>query len=390
MRVARARKIIGVDVPEAEMAGAFERLGFAFVKQGDSFVVTPPSYRFDIGIEEDLVEEVARLYGFERITAHPPRVAAQMLAAPERRRTLHELRERLAAADYQEVITFGFVEPQWELDFGGEANPIRLLNPIASPQSVMRSSLIGSLVDVVRRNHFRKVPRIRVFEVGRAFLRDPAVPAGPLSVAGVRQPLRIAAAAYGPALPEQWDAAERGVDFFDVKGDLENLCAPLSPRFEPAPHPAFHPGRSARVLLGGKLAGWLGELHPKWLQRYELPLPPVLFEVDATALAEVALPHPQVPSRFPPVVRDIALVFENDTPVQAVFDAIAADKPPIVQSVRLFSLYRGAGLPEGRKSLAFRVVMQHTERTLTDAEADAARDSLVSLLARKFSASLRK
>ncbi|HEX4927461.1 MAG TPA: phenylalanine--tRNA ligase subunit beta [Burkholderiales bacterium] len=390
MRVARARKIIGVEVTETEMASAFERLGFAFETEGDSFVVTPPSYRFDIAIEEDLVEEVARLYGFERITAHPPRVAARMLPAPERRRSLHELRERLAAADYQEVITFSFVEPQWELDFAGEANPVRLLNPIASHQSVMRSSLIGSLVDVVRRNHFRKVPRVRVFEVGRAFLRDPAVPAGPLSVAGVRQPVRIAAAAYGPALPEQWDAAERGVDFFDVKGDLEALCAPLTPRFEPAPYPAFHPGRSARVLLRGKPAGWLGELHPKWLQRYELPQAPVLLELDAAALAEVPLPYPHVPSRFPPVVRDIALVFENDIPVQAVLDAIEAEKPAIVQSVRLFSVYRGSGLPVGRKSLAFRVVMQDTERTLTDAEADAARDSLVSLLARKFSASLRK
>lgn len=390
MRIPRARKIIGVEVPEDEMAGAFKRLGFDFRKDGEAFLVTPPSYRFDIAIEEDLVEEVARLYGFERIAAHPPRVASRTLAVPERRRSLHTLRERLAAADYQEVITFSFVEPQWELDFAGDADPIRLLNPIASHQSVMRTGLIGSLVDVVRRNHFRKVPRIRVFEAGRVFLRDAATLAGPLTVAGVRQPMRIAAAAYGPALAEQWDAAERAVDFFDLKGDLEALCTPLAPQFEPAAHPAFHPGRSARVLLGGKPAGWLGELHPKWLPRYELPRAPVLFELDAEALLEVPLPTSQVPSRFPPVVRDIALVFPDDTPVQAVFDAIQAGKPPIVQSVRLFSLYLGAGLPPGRKSLAFRVVMQHTETTLTDAEADAARDSLVSLLGRKFSATLRK
>jgi phenylalanyl-tRNA synthetase beta chain len=394
MRIPRARKIIGVEVPEEEMAGAFKRLGFGSRKEGDAFVVAPPSYRFDIAIEEDLVEEVARLYGFERIAAHPPRVASRTLAVPERRRSLHTLRERLAAADYQEVITFSFVEPKWEEDFGelslDGTQPIRLLNPIASHQSVMRTGLVGSLVDVVRRNHFRKVPRIRVFEVGRVFLRDAATQAGPLSVAGVRQPMRIGAAAYGLAFAEQWDAAERAVDFFDVKGDLEALCAPLAPRFEPAAHPAFHPGRSARVLLADKPAGWLGELHPKWLRRYELPQAPVLFELDAQALLEVPLPASQVPSRFPPVVRDIAMVFPDDTPVQAVFDAIQAEKPPIVQSVRLFSLYRGTGLPPGRKSLAFRVVMQHTEITLTDAEADAARDSLVSLLGRKFSATLRK
>jgi phenylalanyl-tRNA synthetase beta chain len=254
----------------------------------------------------------------------------------------------------------------------------------------MRTTLIGSLIDIVRRNHFRKVPRIRVFEVGRVFLRDPSVQAGPLTVAGVRQPVRVGGAAFGPALPEQWEGAEQPVDFFDVKADLEALCAPLSPRFEPAGHPALHPGRSARVLLGGKPAGWVGELHPKWLQRYELPQPPIVFELEAASLLEVPLPAPEVPSRFPPVVRDIALVFEESTPVQAVFDALEAEKPPIVQSVRLFSLYRGPGLPSGRKSLAFRVVMQDTERTLTDAEADAARDAIVGLLGRKFSASLRK
>ena len=390
MRLARARKIIGVAVPEEEMAGAFSRLGFAFRREADALVVTPPSYRFDLAIEEDLVEEVARLYGFERIAAHPPRVAARMLPAPERRRSLHDMRARFAAADYQEVINFSFVAPQWELDFAGEANPIRLLNPIASPQSVMRTTLLGSLVDVVRRNHSRKVPRIRVFEVGRVFLRDPAMEPGPLSVAGVRQPVRIGGAAYGPTLAEQWDAPEHPVGFFEMKGDLEAVCAPLALHCEPARHPAFHPGRAARVLIAGKPAGWLGELHPKWLARYELPQPPVFFELDAAALLEVALPEPRVPSRFPPVIRDIALVFPEDTPAQAVFDAMEAEKPPIVHSVRLFSLYRGAGLPSGRKSLAFRVVMQHTERTLTDAEADAARDALVGLLGRKFSASLRK
>jgi phenylalanyl-tRNA synthetase beta chain len=214
--------------------------------------------------------------------------------------------------------------------------------------------------------------------------------AGPLAVAGVRQPMRVGGAAFGPALAEQWDSPERPVDFFDVKADLEALFAPLAPRFEPAAHPALHPGRSARVVLGGKSAGWLGELHPKWLRPYELPQAPIVFELEAASLVEVPLPAPEVPSRFPPVVRDIALVFDESTPVQAVFDALEAEKPPIVRSVRLFSLYRGQGLPSGRKSLAFRVVMQHTERTLTDAEADAAREAIIGLLGRKFSASLRK
>jgi phenylalanyl-tRNA synthetase beta chain len=389
MRVARAQKVIGVPVPAEEMAGTFSRLGLIFRKETDALVVTPPSYRFDIEIEEDLIEEVARLYGFERIAAHPPRAPATMLRSPDTVRSAHALRERLAAADYREVINFSFVEPAWEADFAGETNPIRLLNPIASPLSVMRTTLIGSLVDVVRKNHSRKIPRIRVFEVGRAFLRDAAVTDGPLSVAGVRQPMRVAAAAFGPAFEEQWGVETRGVDFFDVKADLEAVAAPLPARFETAEHPAFHPGRSARVLLEGRPAGWLGELHPRWQRKYELPQPVVLFELDAALLGSVPMPRFEPPSKYPPVARDISAVFALSTPVQAVLDALQAEKPPLVRSVALIDVYRGQGVPRGSKSLAFRVVMQHTERTLTDAEADAARDELVALLGRKFSATLR-
>ena len=389
MRVGRAQKVIGVPIAADEMAAAFRRLNFSFKRETEAFTVEPPSYRFDIEIEEDLVEEVARLHGFERIAAHPPRAAARMLAAPDARRGLHALRERMAAADYREVINFSFVEPAWEADLAGEANPIRLLNPIASQVSVMRTSLIGSLVANLRYNQARKAGRMRVFEVGRVFLRDPAEQDGPLSVAGVRQPMRLAAAACGPAFEEQWGAPARPVDFFDMKADLEALAAPLAARFEPAPHPAFHPGRSARVLLEGKAAGWLGELHPRWQSKYELAQPAVLFELDAALLQGVPIPRPVAPSKYPPVGRDISLVFPAGTPVQAVLDALEAEKPPIVRSVRLLDLYRGAGVPKGSKSLAFRVVMQHTERTLTDAEADAARDELVALLGRKFSATLR-
>ncbi len=389
MRIARAQKIIGVPVTAEEMAAAFSRLGFKQERKGESFLVHPPTYRFDLQIEEDLIEEVARIHGFERIAAHPPRAAATMLRTPERRRSLHALRERLAASDYQEVINFTFVEPQWEADFAGQGNPIRLLNPIASQQSVMRSSLLGSLVANIRYNHARRVERIRVFEVGRAFQRDPRVADGPLSVAGVQQPMRIAAAAYGPAVPEQWGMQTRPVDFFDLKGDLEALAAPLDLRFESAPHPAFHPGRSARVLIQGTSAGWLGELHPRWQQKYDLPLAPVLFELDAEPLQAVPEPEFAPPSKYPPVVRDIAMVFPAATPWEAVSEAISAQKSAIVRAVRIFDVYQGPRLPAGSKSLAFRVVMQHTERTLTDAEADGARDELVTLLGRKFSATLR-
>jgi phenylalanyl-tRNA synthetase beta chain len=389
MRVERAQKIIGIPVPAKEMGAAFKRLGFQYETKNHGFVVEPPSYRFDISIEEDLIEEVARVYGFDRIVAHPPKVAATMLVVPEQKRSLHVLRERLAAADYREVINFSFVEPAWEADFAGEANPIRLLNPIVSQQSVMRTSLIGSLISNLRYNHARKVPRIRVFEVGRVFLRDPQAKDGPLAVGGLRQPMRIAAAAYGPAFAEQWDTPPRAVDFFDVKADLESMLAPLVPRYEPAPHPALHPGRCARVTLDGSAIGWIGELHPRWQHKYELAQAPIVFELDAEPLQSVPLPRPQVPSAQPMVLRDISMLFPLETPAGAIFDAIQAEKPSIVRFVTLLSLFRGAGVPIDRKSLAFRVVMQHTERTLTDAEADAARDALVAVLSRRFAARLR-
>jgi phenylalanyl-tRNA synthetase beta chain len=394
MRVARAQKIIGIPVPEREMAEVFKRLGFSFKKKSGTLVVVPPSYRFDIEIEEDLIEEVARVHGFDNIPALPPCAPAQMRAQPEARRSLHALRERIAACEYQETINFAFVEPAWEADFAGEANPVRLLNPIASQASVMRTTLLGSLVGNVRSNHARKVERVRVFEVGRVYLRDASAADGPLSVAGLRQPVRVGGAAFGPALHEQWGAKPtRGVDFYDVKADLEAVCAPRRLRLEAATHPALHPGRSARVLIEGEAgfeqAGWLGELHPRWQQKYELPQPVVLFELEAEVLAAAPLPQAHQPSRFPPVVRDIALVVDARLEAQTLLDAAEAEKPAIVRGVQLFDLYQGANLPAGTKSLAFRVVMQDTERTLTDTEADAARDALIGLWGRRFGAILR-
>ena len=397
MRVARARKVLGIEIAAKEIDSIFRRLNFSYKKKKNEYTVSPPSFRFDLEIEEDLIEEVARLHGFDNIPAHPPRAQALMHARPEAKRSLHALRERVAACDYQETINFSFVEPGWEADLAGEANPIRLLNPIASQASVMRSTLFGSLLANLRYNHARKLPRIRAFEIGRVYLRDAVAADGPLSVAGLRQPMRVAGAAFGPALDEQWGAPARAVDFFDVKADLVAICAPRRLRFEAAAHPALHPGRSARVLIEGfagsgagyECLGWVGELHPRWQQKYELPQPAVLFELEADSLGMAPLPQPTRPSRFPPVVRDIALLVDAGLPVQALLDAAQAERPPIVQAVSVFDLYQGPSLPGGRKSLAFRVVMQDTERTLTDAEADSARDALVELWGQRFGAILR-
>jgi phenylalanyl-tRNA synthetase beta chain len=295
----------------------------------------------------------------------------------------------LAAAGYTEVVNFSFVDAEWEQDYAGNAAPIRLLNPIASQLAVMRTTLIGGLVANVRYNLNRKLSRVRVFEVGRAFLRDPQVPDGELEVGGVRQPVRVAAIASGPALEEQWGVRERPVDFFDLKGDVEALFAPHQPRFAPAAHPALHPGRAARIELDGRPAGWIGEIHPRWQQKYELPGPAVVCEVDAEPLLAVPLPGLNEVSRFPPVVRDLAVVVDEGVSAQALLDALSGARPGLVQEVRLFDLYRGEGVRKGKKSLAFRVVMQDTGKTLTDAEVDAAMADLDELLTARFGAQRR-
>ncbi len=394
MRVARAHKIIGVQIPSDEMADIFVRLGFKARSEGrgadEFFTVTPPSYRFDIEIEEDLIEEVARLYGFERIPANPPFAVASMRALPEERRSLHDLRERLAAADYQEVVNYSFVEEGWERDFAGNAEPIRLLNPIASQLAVMRSNLVGGLIANVRYNLNRKLDRVRIFEIGRAFLRDASVRDGDLEVAGLCQPMRIAAAAFGTADEEQWGIAARNVDFFDLKNDIDVLLAPKKVRVESAPHPALHPGRSACVLLDGTKIGWIGELHPRLQRKYELPAPLVLFEMDAEPLLTLNLPQFTEVSKFPPVRRDLSYAFDEKTPVQAILNSLIRSKAPIIDTVSVFDVYRGKSIENGKKGLAFRVLLQDTQKTLTDAEVDAALADLRRVLEQEYGAKLRQ
>jgi phenylalanyl-tRNA synthetase beta chain len=246
--------------------------------------------------------------------------------------------------------------------------------------SVMRSSLIPGLVDAVAFNVRHKQSRVRVFEIGRCFRK-----AGD----DYAQPVRIGGAAYGDAHPEQWGAPSRRVDFYDVKGDLEALFAPREPRFEAAEHPALHPGKSAHLIVGTQVVGWIGELHPRWQQKYDLPLAPVLFEIEYDALKAAVVPTYHEIPKFPPVRRDMAALFDEQVPFQAVLEALKAHAPAIVTDVRLFDVYRGKDLEKGRKSLAFRVLLQDTRKTLTDAEVEAAVSQLRDVLRQRFDAKLR-
>ena len=399
LRTARAAKVIGVAVTDEMIADIFTRLGLPFTHQVDEngagqFSVTAPSYRFDVEIEEDLIEEVARVYGFENIPANPPVAPSAMLIAPENTRSLFAVRHQLADLGYQEVVNMSFVESAWEQDFAGNDAPIKLQNPIASQMSVMRSTLIGGLLANVRYNLNRKAGRVRVFEVGAIFKRNDAVADGPLAVAGFEQPKRVGAIAYGPAVDEQWGVATRAVDFFDVKADLEALFAPRVVRFNKAEHPALHPGRCATVELDGENVGFIGELHPRWLQKYDLPQAPVLFEVDAAALTARVVPGYTEISKFPGATRDLALVVKQDVPAQAVLDsftAAAAAHPngKILQAVVLFDEYRGKGLEADEKSLAFRFSLQDTQSTLQDDAVEALMAAVAEAAKEKHSAKLR-
>jgi phenylalanyl-tRNA synthetase beta chain len=394
LRTARAQKVIGVALDDKVIADIFTRLALPFTLADGVFSVTSPSYRFDIEIEEDLIEEVARVYGFENIPTVAPVAANTMIIAPENTRSLFAVRHQLADLGYQEVVNMSFVEAQWEQDFGGNSNPIKLQNPIASQLSVMRSTLVGSLVANVRYNLNRKASRVRAFEIGAIYQRDDSVPDGPLTVAGYHQPKRVAGIAYGPASDEQWGQDTRAIDFFDVKADLEHLFAPLALRFVKAEHPALHPGRSAHVLLNGNVIGFLGELHPRWLQKYELPNAPIVFELDALALQQRPVPKYDEISKFPGATRDLAVVVKQTIPAQDLLDAFndalqTIPQGKIVQAIVLFDEYRGKGLEADEKSLAFRFSLQDTQNTLQDDVVEAVMAAASDAAKQKHGARLR-
>ena len=408
IRTARCRKVLGTAVSDDEMAEAFRRLGLAFLRSPDAFVVEPPSFRFDLQIEEDLIEEVARVIGYERIPSHPPVAVARMISEPERWRGPHELRRRMVESGYQELINYSFVDPQWEADFALPGQPISVVNPIAAQHAVMRTTLLGGLLAVLKHNLNNQASRVRVFELGRVFRREPGVGEGPLQVAGLAQPVLLGALACGSADEEQWGVAPREVDFFDVKGDLERLLDPLSARFVAAAHPALHPGRSARVQIAEQAVGWIGQLHPRLAQKYDLPASAVLFEVQAEPLQAVPLPRAAPIADVPAVVRDIALWFPQQVAASRVFDEIARlsardHRLAVLREVKLFDVFhptpgQTVGHPKApanvllnkEKSLAFRVVLQDTRRSLSDSDADAARDAIVEHLTTVLAARVRQ
>ena len=399
MRLARAEKVIGIPLTNEIVADVFKRLGFEFKQEGDVFVVTPPSYRFDIEIEEDLIEEVARMYGFENIPDQPPVASLKMSAKPESQRGIHLLRQRFALQGYQEAVNFGFTDLESEKRLAGATlkDVIAVLNPIASQYGVMRSTLWGGLLNNLKANLNRGAGRVRLFETGRVFKRDSSVKEVPGKVAGFSQIQKVGGLAYGSFIPEQWASPNRVVDFFDVKGDLERVLDPTHFLTEAGKHPALHPGRSAQIFLitnAGKISvGWIGELHPGLQQAYELPQAPVLFELDLDPMRELGLPQPEELSKFPAVQRDLALVVKQHVSAQSLLDTMMASKQNFVRAIELFDEFRpkagSSSMADDEKSLAFRVTLLNPNETLQDPQIDAVMAALLGTVEKKCAARLR-
>ena len=385
VRPQRVVRLIGMEIAVKDMVAILTRLQCKVVEEGGALWVTTPSYRFDLNIEEDYIEEIARVHGYEKVPATPPVSSLPMMSIPEGYRSRHALRHALSDLGYQEVINYSFTPEAWEADFAANATPLKLANPIANHLSVMRSNLIGGLVATLKYNLNHGESRLKLFEIGRCFLADEA------SVAV--QPEKLAGLAYGARFPEQWgEGGQQGTlaDFHTVRGELEVLLHGHAARFTKLVHPALHPGRSAQVRIGGKPIGILGELHPQWQQKYDLPLAPILFEVDIDAVLLAIVPVYQSLSRMPTVRRDVALLVNESLEIQAMLDAVLRQKPASVIEFAPFDVYRGSNLENGKKSVAFRIVMQDTDRTLTDSEADLKVSEIVEVLSQDCGATLRK
>jgi phenylalanyl-tRNA synthetase beta chain len=351
----------------------------------DGWRVSPPSFRFDIEREVDLIEEVARIHGYDRIPAAVLQAPTRLGSAGEGLAGTDALRAALAARGYREVITYSFTDAALDARLGGNGS-VALRNPIASDLGVMRSSLWPGLVTTLRYNAARQQSRVRIFEVGRAYTTG-------ATDGGIVERAVVGGLAWGQPLPEQWGIRNASpTDFFDVKADLVALLGPNAARLEfvPASHAALHPGQSARIVDGDATVGWLGVLHPVVARDLELADAPVLFELDL-GLALRRTPARYAPvSRFPAVRRDLALLVATDLPVGAIIAVARAAGGPAVREVVVFDVYTGGRIETGLKSVALGLILQESSRTLTDADVDLIVGGVVQALARDCNARIRE
>jgi phenylalanyl-tRNA synthetase beta chain len=385
LRRARLALLLGIEVPDAEVDSILTRLGFEVSADKAGWSAVPPSHRFDIEIEEDLIEEVGRVHGYDRIPAahYPSRQGMDRL--PEARVDLRRLRQVLVERGYQEAVTYSFVDAALQTRvYGQPQTALPLANPITVDMTEMRVGLWPGLLKVLQYNLNRQQNRVRIFETGLRFT---------LQVDEIKQENIIAGLVSGPEFPMQWGLPERPADFADLKGDIEALLRPagLTDRLqiESKPHPALHPGQSARLRLAGQELGWMGALHPGLLKALDLPQGALVFEIRLEALLEGKIPAFEPISRFPAVRRDLAVVVGEEVSAAELLGAAREAAGNLLQEARIFDIYRGPGIDSGRKSVALGLILQDSSRTLTDEDADGAMQRVADRLARGLGATIR-
>ncbi|MCW9088497.1 MAG: phenylalanine--tRNA ligase subunit beta, partial [Gammaproteobacteria bacterium] len=385
LRQQRVNRILGGNIAANEIEDILQRLGMALNRIDDGWHVEAPSFRFDIAIEVDLIEEIGRIVGYENLPSSRPQGALTMQARPEGRIGRRELSRLLVDRGYQEAISYSFVDPKMQKRFDPQGEGVALANPISSDLAVMRTTLWSGLMPLLQHNLNRQQPRVKMFEYGLRFIQEGTE---------LKQENMLAGLIYGTLMPEQWDASSRKVDFYDLKADVEALLA-LTRRmdefhFVAEVHPALHPGQSARIYLGEEAVGWLGMLHPNLERELDLRGNSYLFEIKADAVCGRSVANFAEISKYPAIRRDLAVVVDEQVSADTVLDCIRRSAPASLTDLKLFDLYAGEHIDSGRKSLALGLTLQEGSRTLTDEEVDAAIKQVVTTLGSELGATLRE
>ncbi len=383
LRQERIKRVLGIALDQQEVADQLSRLGLALNHEKDGWQVTVPSFRFDLAIEVDLIEELGRLYGYDKLPETRPHGTVLTTNITEKLTQLERLQNLLVDRGYYEAVTYSFVEPKiQQLLAEDDHAPIKLANPISADLSVMRTSLWPGLVQALVYNANRQHERVRLFEVGRVFKGD---------LEQIEQHRQIGGLLYGDRHAEQWSEKQREVDFFDAKADVEALLSVTGGdiRFDAATHPALHPGQTARIYKNGEAIGWLGALHPKLNKPLDINGRVYLFELSLSAVMQAQVPEFEVLSRFPAIRRDLALLVDDAVTAGKIEDCLSRIDSDILKSFQLFDVYTGDGVEIGKKSLAVAFHLQHGERTLTDDEVDALMKTVTESLEQAVGATIR-
>ncbi|MCY0963675.1 phenylalanine--tRNA ligase subunit beta [Parathalassolituus penaei] len=384
LRRSRLDMMLGLSLADDDVVEILTRLGMQVSVTAEGWQAVAPSYRFDMAIESDLIEELARIYGYNRLPVRTPAAPTPLARVAENRLTVSDVRRQLVARGYHEAITYSFVSPQIQKLIDPERDGLALLNPISSDMSVMRTSLWAGLVEAADYNLKRQQSRVRLFETGLRFIP---------TADGLKQIPTLAMLVTGNRMATSWAETSQAVDFFDVKGDLESLLARTgaaeSFRFVVDSLPALHPGQSARVERNGQTLGWIGALHPSLQKELGLRQVVYLVELDLDTLLDAAVPAFAELSRFPEMSRDLAIVVHQDVAVEQVLSGIRAVAGEYLTDLTLFDLYMGKGIDPERKSLALGLTWQHPSRTLTDDEVNSSVEAVLSHLNASLGATLR-